>query len=41
MVVVADMQLGGVQEDVGELLVVEPAGPKGPPPPRRDHYRCG
>ena len=30
VVVVTDMEVGGVQEDVGELLVVEPPGPKGP-----------
>ena len=30
VVVVADVEVGGVQEDVGELLVIEPAGPKGP-----------
>ena len=30
VVVVADMEVGGVQEDVGELLVVETPGPKGP-----------
>ena len=30
VVVVAHVQVGGVQEDVGELLVVEAAGPKGP-----------
>ena len=30
VVVVADVEVGGVQEDVGELLVVEPTGPKGP-----------
>ncbi len=30
VMVVAHVQVGGVQEDVGELLVVEPARPKGP-----------
>lgn len=30
VVVVADMQIGGVQEDVGELLVVKPPRPKRP-----------